>query len=406
MTEHLAPNSLRALLDAYAALRDAEHAFAVASIIRVEGSAFRREGARMLVVPAPHTDFAAVTAEPHTWVDVPPPTLVGALSGGCIESEISFHALDAIRTGRARTFAIDSRLGADDRMSFGAGCGGRVHVLVQPVVPGTPGLLDAVAEAVRERRTGALALITASSETVGAGCTVGDHVFVDEAKRTTGTVRDTSLTTWLKAQAFDALDRGRGTYVRSADEATYAFGVEASIDLVRPPVHLVVCGTGADARALVHQARVLGWETTVVGMGSGTEVALAIPEADHALTVHGGANLPRRLRFDARTAVVVMTHNFDRDRTLVSTLAPVPLPYLGLLGSHRRTGRLVDDLAEAGIDLSPERLRSPVGLDLGAETPEEIALATCAEILALLSRDIGRPTTSTSVPTSSPASFA
>ena len=383
MIDHPAPNTLRALFAEYVALRDAERAFAVASVVHVEGSAFRREGARMLVVPSPDADFAAVTDDPLTWVGVPRPRRVGAISGGCLEGEVSHHALDAVRTGRSRTITLVSRLGDADRVAFEVGCGGSIDILVQPVLPGRPGPLDTAA--VAGRNTGALAVVIRAPDS-GADL-VGANVYVDESGRVDGTDAPLHLRSWLMEHARAALVDDEGRTVRSCESENLPLGIEARIDVLRPPIHLIVCGIGPDARALVRQARLLGWETTVVGTGAAPDTRRAIPEGDHALVANDGTILCQRMHFDVRTAAVVMTHNFERDCSFVAALIRSPVPYLGLLGSLRRTGQLVSALTETGTRLAPCRLRSPVGLDIGAETPEEIALATCAEIVAHFRRD-------------------
>lgn len=372
-----APNSLRALLCDYADLRAAGRPFAVASVVGVEGSAFRKEGARLLAVPAPGTDFAGVTDEPHTWGRVARAETRGSISGGCFEGEVAFHALDAVRTGRARVVALTSALGDADRAAFGIGCGGTVHVLVQPVSPGDVGPLDALVTAARSRQSGALAVVTK-----GPAGRVGEHLFVSVDGNATGTLRGDEFRSRVARETLDALAEGVGRAVSVPTASGDALSVR--VDVVRPPLHLAVFGTGLDARALVRQAALLGWETSAVGASSVPEVARAVPEADHPLAA--GDGLPDRLTLDDRTAAVVMTHNFARDRDLVAALARSRAAFLGLLGSRRRTARLVADLAEAGVDLPEDRLRSPVGLDIGSETPEEIALATCAEVLGLLRR--------------------
>lgn len=367
-----APNSLRALLDAYARLREAGRRFAVASVVRVEGSAFRREGARLLVVPEAGTDFGAFTSEPHTWAGVPRPETVGCLSGGCLEGEVAYHALDVLRTGQARVVSLTSRLGDGDRLGYGLGCGGTVSVLIQPVAPGQAGPLDAVAEAVQERRLGALASVIE-----GAG--VGRHLFVGRNGRCAGDIEAATLRAQVVREALALIEAGEGAeiHVCMADGQRRAL----RLDVIVPPLRLIVCGTGPDARALVRQAALLGWRTVAVGASSVPEVAAAVPEADAPLVAASGSDLLRRLRLDARTAAVVMTHTFERDGDLVAALAGSAVPYVGLLGSRRRTATLLEGLRVSGREVAPGRLHAPVGLDLGAETPEEIALAACAQIL-------------------------
>jgi xanthine/CO dehydrogenase XdhC/CoxF family maturation factor len=133
----------------------------------------------------------------------------------------------------------------------------------------------------------------------------------------------------------------------------------ALYEYLEPPVQVVVCGDGPDAEALGAAAEALGWTIQAV---------------------RGDAH-PAGL--DRRTAAVLMTHRYERDRDLLAALLPSPVPYIGLLGPRARTQRLLRDVGADGADPSAfDRLHAPVGLDIGAETPAEIALAIAAEIQA------------------------
>lgn len=187
------------------------------------------------------------------------------------------------------------------------------------------------------------------------------------------------------ALADDGPDRRVGDSGRSV--ALEAGAVEALVEVIRPPPHLFVLGCGPDALPVVTLARALGWTVTVWDPQSRFETRARFAAADHLFT--GGASaLAASIEASARPLAVVMSHSADRDREALAMLLPSKVGYLGVLGPRRRTDRLLAELARTGARLGPrerERLHAPVGLDLGAETPDEVALAIVAEAQAALS---------------------
>jgi xanthine/CO dehydrogenase XdhC/CoxF family maturation factor len=152
------------------------------------------------------------------------------------------------------------------------------------------------------------------------------------------------------------------------------------------PVSLVVFGGGPDAVPLVRLAKTLGWQVTVVDARVAAASRVRFPEADTVI-VCGPEEVRLHVPLTSHSIAVVMTHNYRRDLTLLQMLLPSPVRYLGLLGARARAERLLRDLSRTGLVASPEQLRrihAPAGLDLGAEGPEEIALAIVAEIKATL----------------------
>lgn len=163
--------------------------------------------------------------------------------------------------------------------------------------------------------------------------------------------------------------------------------------VLEPPPHLVVCGAGEDARPLVRLARTLGWTITVIDPRATLVSEPRWPEADATRCV-SPEQAGSAVAWDRATAAVIMTHHYRYDLPLLATLLPLDLPYLGLLGPRRRAERLLRDLpaevrttARAAIG----RLHAPVGLDLGGDGPEAVALAIVAEIQARFTGRDGRP---------------
>jgi xanthine/CO dehydrogenase XdhC/CoxF family maturation factor len=164
--------------------------------------------------------------------------------------------------------------------------------------------------------------------------------------------------------------------------------VEALIEVVQPPVPLIIFGAGYDAIPVVQFAKQLGWHVTVVDHRAAYLHRDRFPLAD-ALICCTPDQLAERIKLQTNTVVVIMTHHFLRDLALLEHLFAVPLAYIGLLGAKARTAKLLQALQEQGCLLSPETLQhfySPIGLDLGSETPVEIALAIVAEIQAVLAQ--------------------
>lgn len=317
---------------------------ALASIVRTSGSTYRRTGARMVVAAD-----GKVT---------------GALSGGCLEEEVITSARAVIATGKPCLLRFDTRLTL--------GCDGRVEIFVEPV----SGLFSFIARRMVARET---CLVTTVFEVIG-----------DDAPPLGSSCLGTDDG---NALPWGALEDGRAALAagRSARHR-YAWG-ECIFDVIHPPIRLVILGVGHDVVPLAKLSASLGWEVRVVahpGERSPADGLLGVAD----LLVTSPARLADELRPDAFTAVVVMTHHFGRDLAFLDALLPLPLPYLGLLGPRKRREQMFAALAETSAAFEPAalgKLRSPVGLDLGAETPEEIALSIAAEIRATLSGRTGRP---------------
>jgi xanthine/CO dehydrogenase XdhC/CoxF family maturation factor len=163
-------------------------------------------------------------------------------------------------------------------------------------------------------------------------------------------------------------------------------GVRAFVEVLEPPLRLLVCGAGHDAAPLVRQAAALGWSPVVVDDRREFLNHDRFPEAAGFVLVERPDTMAEMAPVDARTHVVVMTHNFLRDKDYLRGVLKTPAPYIAMLGPAARTQRLLMDLAEEGIEVSEgdrTRIHGPAGLDLGSEGPEEIAQAIVAEIVAV-----------------------
>lgn len=353
---------LQAIVAAFEQTQQDGEAAALATVVEVRGSTYRQPGARMLITQAGQR--------------------VGTISGGCLESDVVERAQQVMSSGEPMVVQYDTTSQEDAIWGLGLGCNGRVRVLIECLDPNHSSHIGFIAECLHHRWPGILATVFGVEGQVRSR--VGAHLILFPDKTVTSNL-EPSLTQAVIADAQVALGNGRSivkTY------SLLAGSVEVSIEVIQPPTPLLIFGAGHDAIPVVRFAKELGWHVTVVDSRStnatperfsmADQVTLSRPEVAH-----------KQVCLDSRTAAVVMTHNYLHDLELLKTLLPSPVRYLGMLGPKSRTERL---LREAEITLTDEqlhRLYGPVGLDIGADTPEAIALAIIAEIQAVLANRSG-----------------
>jgi xanthine/CO dehydrogenase XdhC/CoxF family maturation factor len=201
-------------------------------------------------------------------------------------------------------------------------------------------------------------------------------------------ISDRQLAAYLQQDAYRVLTKGKTRVVCYSLESGSA---EVLLEAIAPPVPLLVFGAGYDAVPVVQLAKQLGWHVSVIDRRPVYTTRDRFPHADEIIVCHP-EELPTKLNLNPQMVAVVLTHNYLSDKTLLQTLLPSPIRYLGLLGPKRRTQQLLEDLRIEGINPSEnqlQRLYAPVGLDIGAETAEEIALSIVAEIQAVLAQRSG-----------------
>lgn len=327
---------------------------ALATLVQTRGPTFRRPGARMLVCGDG--------------------TVVRGLSGGCPEADIIARAREVIAAGAPRLLRYDREHGLDALIELG--CGGELEVLVEPLAD-TAALAfgDAVAEVLDARRGGWLCTAVHRDD---APCT-GRRLLVDDGRVTLDTLGDNALCDAVLAHIARVSPTAPPQLVAlSTGESRYAVLVES----LMPPHALFIAGVNTGSLTLARTLADLGWAVTLAGHPAPPSLPAGVRHID------GGAERLARgdVRLDARSAAVVMTHNLERDIAFLQALSHYPLCYLGAIGSRTRAAKLY-----AGSGLTPPRLRAPAGVDVGAETPEEIALAIAAELLATVNARDGQP---------------
>ena len=346
---------LRSIVEHFDSIAGTGQLAVLATVISVDGSNYRLPGARMLIDGAGNTR--------------------GTVSGGCLEADLYERARSVWKTGAAQVFTYDTSIKEDSLFGLNMGCQGVVRILLEPADQRLFKFLD---HRLRSRHPGVVAtLINCNSES-GTELQVGTRLLVDERGVAASSFSET-MQLRLEADCFDALEQ------RCSRHQAYDFG-EVFLECIFPPVALVVFGGGHDAVPLVRLAKELGWHVSLVDHRPVTVTRAQCSVADEIIISrpHSAAT---SVPIDAETVVVLMTHNYSHDLQLLESLLDSPACYVGVLGSRGRTGQLLRDLSEKGVDPSRRdllRLYAPAGIDIGAEAPEEIALSIIAEICVVL----------------------
>ena len=342
----------------------------MASVVNISGSAYRRPGAHMLFTRA--GDFA------------------GSISGGCLERDVIERFDEVVRSSKPLMLAYSAR-DIDDEFALGLGCDGSIEILLEVVAADNQRinlveLFDAVESS---RRKTAFATIIGVD---GGGDTGPNHLLdllgsrlalsagqPPRSDRQLAAPGFADLQYQLQLACEQALVSG------TAGPSTIAFrsfNFQIVKEIIEPSVQIVIFGGGHDAIPLVEIAHTLGMRSCVFDRRPAYANRRHFPNCD-AIVVSGPDRIKIEEIVDDRSACIVMNHQIDVDRNVIACLLPSAAPYIGILGPKRRTARMLRELQESGVQWQAStlaRLFSPVGVDIGAETPEEIALSIVAEI--------------------------
>jgi xanthine/CO dehydrogenase XdhC/CoxF family maturation factor len=353
----------RSIIDAATRMRRRGESHLVATVVRTQGSAYRGLGARMLL-----TQFRWIT---------------GSVSGGCLEGDIASKGWWRTRDGEPVVVTYDSRMPehADDddvRSAFGLGCDGVIEIMLER--GNTPGRIDTLEVAdtcYRTQKRGAVATVIHSRVN---GVKVGHRVAVvhgSEARY------DASLDDVLRiAMVADAR-----AAVASGESAIRTYNsergsVDVFVEAIMPPPRVFIFGAGHDVVPLVTILKTLGWDVSVCTGEARVATRQRFAGTVDELLVGNHAEIAARIDECDRAVALVMSHHYETDRQNVGMLLTTSASYIGVLGPRTRTAKLFSDL-----QVQPDaRVHGPVGLELGAETPQEIALAITSEIQAVLAR--------------------
>lgn len=348
-------------------IRSYEHALtsgkrmALATVVHVEGSSYRRPGARMLV-----TDDGQLT---------------GAISGGCLEGDALRKALLAISQQKNKLVTYDTTDENDTTLGVQLGCNGIVHILFEPIkADDAENPVELLKKVVAKRQNAVLVtLFSLHSRTASQPGTCFLHLQTDDQVMCNSTE---DMHHQLLSESQAAYQQG-DSFFKAFDNKLTGF-----IEYFNTPPSLIIAGAGNDTIPLTEMASVLGWDVTVVDGRTGHATRQRFPKAGIVL-VSRAEDVLKHITVDERTFVLLMTHNYNYDLSLLKQLLMVDTcRYIGALGPRKKLERMYAELESEGIvitDAQKAKVYGPVGLDIGAETSEEIALSVLAEIKAALS---------------------
>ncbi|CAN5207076.1 XdhC family protein [soil metagenome] len=331
---------------------DANKKAILATVVDVVGSGYRRPGARMLIDENGYS--------------------VGTVSGGCLEADVLERAKKVLETGEPTLITYDTTKDENSVFGLSMGCRGIVRILLEKVSDENV-YFDFLRGVFEERKNFTMATLISS---ITENLNVGMRIFRQDSKITVN-----GLNPHIPN---DLLEKIKQISTEKLPEIeTFDFG-EVFFETVNPPLNLLLFGTGYDALPLIDFAKEIGWRVTAIDHRAAFANKERLPKADEII-VSNSEDLPDEIFADETSFAVVMTHNYDRDREILRRLMNSKCQYIGALGPKKRTEKLLAEIGEDFDETQLTKLHAPVGLDIGAATPEAIALSIVAEIQAVMS---------------------
>lgn len=343
---------------------------ALVTLVHVEGSSYRRPGARMLVTESGE--------------------LTGAISGGCLEGDALNKALLAMHQKKNMLVTYDTTDEDDAVLGLGLGCNGIIQVLIQPVNNSQEnGPMQLLKKATTSRRNNVLVTLFTLKDRKAEqpGTIINKNVegifYVNDVNPALKKIIEEDITA-----SFNHQQSAFKNYKTTDTDIT------AYIEFVPPAVSLVIVGAGNDAEPVAAMASVLGWQLTLIDDGRDKNTKTGRFAGTCQLMVVKPEDVLKNILLDDNTFFLLMTHNYNYDLAMLRELLPKQVRYIGVLGPRKKMDRMLAELETEGLRFNRQQLaaiHSPVGLDIGAETPEEIALSMIAEIKAVMSGRSGNP---------------
>jgi xanthine dehydrogenase accessory factor len=347
---------IKKILDKYSQIDFANRKAAIATVVKVEGSSYRRAGAKMLMT------------DDGRWE--------GAISGGCLEGDALRKARQVIMEKKPMLVLYDTREDGSGNMSANLGCNGIIEVLIEPVVESNVSnpvvLLNYLLD---QNEASVVATVFQVDE--GIDAIVGERLIYQKDK-ITESVSNSDLKKWLVKESEEVMVNNKSvTKSYTVDEGV----LRVFFEVVQPDIHLVIFGGGYDAIPLYKQGKEMGWKVTVTDECVAHLLPARFPEATCVIPTDRTTFL-NTINITKRTAVALLTHSYQYDKSVIEKLSSTEVGYVGALGPRKRFVKMQNEWLQEGKEIGASNIFSPAGLDLGAETPEEIALAIIAEIQA------------------------
>jgi len=360
---------LEFIIAQYENLKAQEIGCVLATVVHVEGSSYRRSGARMLV-----DEFGNIT---------------GAISGGCLEGDALRKALHALHQQKNKLITYDTSDEDDAAIGAQLGCHGIIQVLFEPLdYQDSLNPCELLKTVVAQKHPLAITVmfnLNRSKEQLGT------ILLIDENLKSSGKQTEKELVDLILEQAQLTLRNKRSHFAEfNIDGETQHLFIQNH----QPPVKLIIVGAGNDAQILAQQGDLLGWEVIVTD-GRPTHANKQRFTSSCQVIVTRPEKTLENIEIDEQSCFVVMSHNYNYDLAVLKLLlVEEQIPYIGILGPMKKYERMLIDLESEGIDISVtnrNKIHAPIGLEIGAETPAEIGLSILAEIQSVLTQTSARP---------------
>ena len=345
---------IKAVLAAYKNLNLNERKAALATVVKVRGSSYRSPGARMLIT------------DDGKWV--------GSISGGCLEGDALRKARQVMTDKTPKTVTYDTREESNQNLGIGLGCNGVIDVLIEPLTEENKSI-QLFTSLIELNQPFALATIFRGATNMGEKLVVHMNTVVQE------TFSYSKLNDQLYTDLINVFD------TRKSEARTYYLDgqeYDVFLELIQPSISLLIFGGGFDARPVSQLAKSLGWEVQVTDECVAHIAPIFFPEADKLSLCHRDF-IDRDFNLTPYSACVLMSHNYEYDRDVLKKIIQSDAPYIGILGPRKRFDKMLVEFKEARLTLNEDqlhRIHSPIGLDIGAEAPDEIAVSIVSEIQA------------------------
>ena len=358
---------IREIINAYNKASKNKKRLALATLVHLNGSSYRRPGARMIVDEEGQ--------------------LTGAISGGCLEGDALRKAVFCIHTQTPKLVVYDTSDEEDATIGIQLGCSGIIQVLFEPIDETDPlNPIELLKKAIQKRQNTVLVTLYASK--IKKGDTVGTSMLFEDSGKFHNNSTFQLVPETLMQDIKETLTVKKSTF-KSYQHNDKTFN--AFLSFISPTVSLVIVGAGNDAIPLQSIAETLGWEVTIVD-GRHTYAKLERFSSACQIIVSKPEQVLQQISMDEKTVFVLMTHNYNYDYAILKALLGENVPYIGALGPKKKLDNMIKDLQAENIFLNERQkniLYGPVGLEIGAETPAEIALSITAEIMSVMNNKKG-----------------
>jgi xanthine/CO dehydrogenase XdhC/CoxF family maturation factor len=345
-----------AVVNAYKQIDFSQRKAALATVVRVKGSSYRSPGARMLI-----TDDGRWT---------------GSISGGCLEGDALRKARQVMSDKHPITVTYDTREESNQNLGISLGCNGIIDVLIEPVIPSdNNNPIKLFEKFIYSKEPVALTTVFSSKK-------IGTKFLILEK------TDENNIDKNLSAE-MDGIFRSKKSEVKEI--LLDGEEVEVFIELIQPTISVLIFGGGFDARPVSKLAQSLGWNVQITDECVAHLAPAFFPEAKLSLCQR--EFIDRDFEITPYTACVLMSHNYEYDRDVLKKLIKTDAPYIGILGPRKRFDKMHEEFLSSSTLLSEndfDRIHSPIGLDIGAEAPDEIAVSIIAEIQAKFAKRNGR----------------